>query len=129
MNILQDIKTAIKLTGEIRKARKAGASALQVKPVYTVSVYRLSYWGSTMEGCLFYGRKWQPLRDVFDSFPVETQHSLTFAPKNGEWGNRVRFWQEELRDTLEPNLYHEMISTLLRWCIRCRRRELEEVQA
>ena len=127
MKILQDIATAVKLTGEIRKARKNGASGVHVKPVYTVPVVRLGYWGFTMEGCLFYGPKWQPLRDVFDSFPEETQHALCFAPNAGEWGDRVRFWQRELRSTLEPDLYHEMISTLIQWGIRCRRRALEEV--
>ena len=127
MKILQDIATAVRLTGEVRKARKTGASGVQVKPVYTVPAVRLGYWGFTMEGCLFYGPKWQPLRDVFDNLPEKTQHELTFAPKAGEWGDRVRFWKQELRNTLEPDLYHEMISTLIRWGIRCRRRALEEV--
>ena len=127
MKILQDIATAVRLTGEVRKARKNGASGVHVKPVYTVPVVRLGYWGFTMEGCLFYGPKWQPLRDVFDNLPEKTQHELTFAPKAGEWGDRVRFWKQELRNTLEPDLYHEMISTLIRWGIRCRRRALEEV--
>ena len=95
--------------------------------MYTVPAVRFGYWGFTMEGCLFYGPKWQPLRDVFDNLPEKTQHELTFAPKAGEWGDRVRFWKQELRNALEPDLYHEMISTLIRWGIRCRRRALEEV--
>lgn len=126
MEFLQDIKTAVTVFGEVRKARKAGASALQVKPVYTIPAVHFGYWGFTMEGCLFYGQKWQPLRDVFNSFPEETQHALTFGVKDGEWGDRVRFWKEALRDTLEPDLYHEMIFTLIQWGIRCRRRTLEE---
>ena len=32
MKILQDIATAVRLTGEVRKARKTGASGVQVKP-------------------------------------------------------------------------------------------------
>ena len=126
MKILQDIATAVRLTGEVRKARKTGASGVQVKPVYTVPAVRLGYWGLTMEGCLFYGPKWQPLRDVFDSFPEETQHALCFSPNTGEWGDRVRFWQRELRSTLEPKLYHEMIHTLIQWGIRSRWRALKE---
>ena len=56
MKILQDIATAVRLTGEVRKARKTGASGVhQVKPVYTVPAVRFGYWGFTMEGCLFYG--------------------------------------------------------------------------
>ena len=50
MKILQDIATAVRLTGEVRKARKTGASGVQVKPVYTVPAVRFGYWGFTMEG-------------------------------------------------------------------------------
>jgi len=120
VNILQDVKTAIKLTGEVRKARKAGASGVQLRPVYSVPVLKFSYWGGTMEGCLFCGRKWQAIRDVFDIFDEDTQHALTFVPKNGgAWVDRARFWQRELRPALEPKLYHEAMMILLNWYIRC----------
>ena len=125
MNIFQDVKTVVRLVGEIRGARKAGADAIQIQPVRNIPSYRLSYWGSTMEGCLFYDPKWQPLREVFDSFSENTQHALTFSPKDGEWCDRVRFWQQELRDALEPNLYHEAMRTLLGWYIRCVRARRE----
>lgn len=122
MNILQDIKTAVNVFGEVRKARKNGASAVKVKPVYTVPVLHLSYWGSTMEGCLFYGQKWKPLRDVFDSFDEETQHVLTFAPKEQrEWVDRAKFWEEALRPALEPMLYHEAMIIIDHWYIHCMR--------
>ena len=132
MNILQDIATAVKLTGEVRKARKArkaGADGLQVRRVWSVPVIRCSYWGSTMEGCLFYEKKWKPLRDVFDSFPQETQHALTFTPKDGEWADRARFWQYQLRTAMEPKLYQEAMGILLRWYIHCVRMRREEVTA
>jgi len=126
VNILRDIQTAVRLTGEVRKARKAGASGVQLRPVYSVPVLKFSYWGGTMEGCLFCGRKWQAIRDVFDTFTEETQHALTFSPKDGEWVDRVRFWQRELRPALEPELYHEAILTLVQWCIRCGKMRREE---
>lgn len=119
MNILQDIKTAVKLTGEVRRARKAGASGVQLQRVYSVPVFRLPYWGATMEGCLFYSRKWQPVQDVFDSFDAETQRALTFTPEAGAWTDRARFWQRELRPALEPELYHEAMLILVQWYIRC----------
>lgn len=130
MEFLQDIKTAVAVFGEVRKIRKAGASALLVKPVYTVPAVHFGYWGFTPEGCLFCGEKWQPLRDVFDNFPEETQHALCFVPKDGEWGGRVRFWQRRLRPALEPELYHEAILTLVQWGIRCRcRRRSREAES
>ena len=54
---------------------------------------------------MFYGPKWQPLRDVFDNLPEKTQHELTFAPKAGEWGDRVRFWKQELRNASVVNVF------------------------
>lgn len=68
--------------GGVRKARKAGASGVQLKAVYRVPVLKFSYWGSTPEGCLFHGAKWQPIRDVFDTFSESTQHALTFSQKD-----------------------------------------------
>lgn len=124
MKSLQDIRVAISVFFELRHARAAGKN-VQVKRVYEVPVLRLGYWSATMEGCLFYGAKWHPIWDVFDGLPAETQRALTFAPKDGEWGDRVRFWQQQLRPSLEPELYHEAILTLIQWGIRCRRREAE----
>ncbi len=77
-------------------------------------VLKFSYWGSTSEGCLFHGAKWQPIRDVFDTFSESTQHALTFSKKDGEQANRIRFWQRELRPALESELYHEAIFILVR---------------
>lgn len=124
MNLLQDIRAAAGVFADLRRARANGKN-VRVQRVYRVPVRRLGYWGSTPEGCLFYGQKWQRIRDVFDRLPEETQHALTFAPLDGEWGERVRFWQRELRPVLDPKLYHEAILTLARWGIRCRRRALE----
>ena len=61
---------------------------------------------------------------VFETFPEDVQHRLTFAPKDGEWGDRIRFWQDALRPVLEPHLYYSVIFKLIRWGIRCRRYRL-----
>ena len=129
MNILQDIKTAIKLTGEVRKAREAGASGVQVKPVYTVPAVHFGYWGFTPEACLFYGEKWKPVRDVFKTFPEETQHALTFAPKDDEWTSRVELWEEPLREALSPDMYMEAMAILCDWVFRCMKRRAAEMEA
>ena len=125
--ILQDIKTAAKVFSEVRKAREAGANAVQIKPVYRVPVVNPGYWGFTPEACLFYGRKWQPLRGVFNSFPEETQHALTFAPKDDEWTSRVEFWEKPLREALPPELYAEAMAILCEWVLRCMERRAAEI--
>lgn len=122
MSIFQDVRVAIRLTGEVRKAMKEGASGVKLQKFWDVPFVNFGYWGFTMEACLFSGPKWQPLRDVFNSFNKETQHTLTFTPKDGEWGNRVRFWKKALYPALEPRLYHEAILTIIQWYIQCRRR-------
>ena len=124
MKILQDVATAVKLTGEVRKARKAGADAIKVQPIWTVPMLRIGYWGFTGEACILYGKEFRPVVDVFKTFPEEVQHRLTFSPKDGEWGDRVRFWQDALRPVLEPHLYYAAISRIIRWGIRCRRYRL-----
>lgn len=123
MNILQDIRTAANLFGEVRKARKAGADGFQVRSFRSVPVYHMGYWGGTMEGCLFYGQKWKPIRDVFGSFPEDVQRSLTFTPKgHGEWVERARFWARELKPALQPEMYHEAMLRLIGWYAHCLRR-------
>ena len=124
MSFLQDIKTAVKLTAEVSRARKEGKQ-VKVRTEYAVPFVNFGYWTSTPEACLFCGPERIPIRDFFETLPEDMQHDLTFAPKDGEWGDRVRFWQQQLRPSLEPELYHEAILTLIQWGIRCRRREAE----
>lgn len=128
MNLLQDIGSAVGVFTELRRARAAGKN-IRFQRVYQVPALRLNYWSWTMEDSLFYEKKWLPVRDVFDSFSEDTQRALTFTPKDGEWGDRVRFWQRELRPALDPELYHEAILTLVRWGIQCRRKALAEATA
>lgn len=124
MKILQDVATAVKLTGEVRRARRAGAASVKVQPIWKVPVLHIGYWGFTGEACILYEKEFRAVADVFDSFPEEVQHRLTFAPEDGEWGDRIRFWQDALRPALEPRLYYAAISRIIRWGIRCRRRRL-----
>lgn len=88
-NIFTDVATALKLTGEVRKARKSGADAVKVQPIWEIPVLRTGYWGFTGEACILYGKESKAIVEVFETFPEEVQHRLTFAPKDGEWGDRI----------------------------------------
>lgn len=124
MQILQDIKTAVKVTGEIRKARKAGASAIQVKPVYTLPVLRFGYWTQTMEAAIMRGGDTErAVVKAFEAFPEQVQHDLTFSPKTpGAWAERARFWQQQLRPVLPPKMYYEVMLLFIGRYIHCLRR-------
>lgn len=122
-NIFTDIATAVKVTGEIRKARKAGADAVQVKPGYTVPMLKTTYWTWTMEACLMRGGDAErAVVAVFNALPEPVQHSLTFSPqKAGEWADRARFWQQQLKPALPPEMYHKVMILFISWYAHCLR--------
>lgn len=130
MQILQDIKTAVKLTGEIRKARKEGAG-VEVRKVWRIPVLKSSYWPWTMEACLMRGGETEKaVVAVFDSLPEEVQHSLTFTPeeKPGKWVERARFWQQQLKPALPPEMYHAVMLTYIHWYAHCLRMRSEKAE-
>ena len=126
MNILQDIKTAATVFKEVRRARKEGAAVeTRTRKVWTVPVRKPDYWTWTMEATIFYHGEEKASVAVFDTFPEDVQHALTFGPKRGEWADRVRFWQEHLRPALPPREYHKVMLTLTHWGCHCIRKRLE----
>lgn len=126
MTILQDIKTAVKMTGEIRKARREGAH-IEARKVWTVPMLNTTYWPWTMEACLMCGGAAEKaVIDVFYALPVETQHSLTFTPKEPRgWVERAQFWAEELRPALPSGMYHKVMVLFIGWYARCLRMRKE----
>lgn len=129
MNILQDIKTAAAVYGAVREARKAGADRVRIEPVYKVPCFILApAYLNTMEGCLTWelGRDAdQAVKMVFNALPHETQRRLEYTPEApGEWVDRARFWQQELKPALSPKTYHAVMALFCNWYARCRRRRL-----
>ena len=126
-SIITDIATAAKLIGEIRKAQKDGASAVQIKPVYTVKCFTFApAYFNTMEGCQTHklGRDIDlAVMEVFNSLPYEVQRRLECAPDEPSgWVERARFWQQHLRPVLPPKMYHSVMALLIHWYIHCLRR-------
>ena len=104
------------------KARKHGAT---MKPVRTVPVIDIGYWSWTPEACLTYpdGVR-DAVKAIFYSFNGQLQRSLTFAPDDGEWVERVRMWQTALKPVLTQEQYSATILKILDWAIRCKQRRL-----
>lgn len=116
----------MKLTSEIRKARKAGASVPPIEPAYKVPlVDHTPAWCNTIES----GLTWELGRDadraameVFNGLPYELQRRLEFSPdKPMAWVARARFWQQELRPVLPPKTYHAVMALFANWYARCLR--------
>ena len=124
-NIFKDIATAVRLTEKVRKGRKEGRN-VSLEVAYRLPGINFGYWGFTPEACLFYGGKWKPVRDMFHSFPEETQHALTFTPQDDEWVSRVELWEKPLREALSPELYAEAMVILCEWVLRCMKRRAAE---
>lgn len=133
MQILQDIKTAVKLTGAIRKARKNGADSVQIKPVYTLPCVNL---GPAYLGTIECGLSWQlgketdrAVREVFKRLPHDTQRWLNFTPREpGGWGGRARFWQRELKPVLPADMYHKTLALFIGHYSKCLRKERRSEQ-
>lgn len=120
MNFLQDVKTAAAVFRQAREARKEGKV---IRPVYKVQVIRMGYFTFTMEACLIYSSTFKAVCAVFERLPEDTQHALTFSPKEpGGWAERVRFWQRHLRPALSPKMYHAVMMRFIRHYARCVRR-------
>jgi len=127
VDIFNDIKTAVRLTGEIRKARRDGYR-LEVKKTLSVPVVRFGYWGFTMESSILHGELGKAVRTVFKTLPEGQQHALTFTPEKGEWAARARFWKALLKPVLSSNQYHEAMSKIIGWYVHCVRQNLGVVQ-
>lgn len=130
MNILQDIKTAANMFCEVRKARKAGANSIRVRVAHTIPIYDLApSFYNTIEGGLTWklGRDTsEAVRTVFKGFPYETQRRLEFTPENpGEWAERARFWQQQLKPVLPPKEHHAVMALFIGWYAHCLRMRKE----
>lgn len=115
MNIIQDITTAVKLTGTIRNARESGCTVRLMidapKPI-AKSNRKPNLWSWTMESTLFTGDLGSAIHAVFKEFDEPTQHALTFAPSGKQWTDRIQFWENALRDSLAPSQYAAAMTRL-----------------
>ncbi len=118
MNIFTDIVTAVKLTKEVKRARRLGCRVDTIwTKVFPDKTNKASYWPWTMEFCHFATTELNaPIRAVFETFDEETRHALTFTPENptepAGWIERARFWQQALKPALPPQQYYAAMSEI-----------------
>lgn len=124
MNFFTDIAAASQVFGEIRKARKSGASSVNIKlrRTYTIPMLTCSCnHGETVEGCVlsWYPSLYEGFMSVFDNLPERIQRKLVFSPKHGEYVDRARFWKERLCSALPPKQYHDAMVLIIRHYVKC----------
>lgn len=124
-NILSDIGTAARLFKEIRQVRE-DKKTLEIKQCARVSCYKLSpAFLDTVEGCTLVGHNYklyESVKPIFDTFSYDEKRMLAFAPKDGDFIERVQFWQNALKYTIEPTLYHVVIFTIIQRFIHIKQR-------
>lgn len=126
MQLLHDVKTAIRFTKQLRSARTQGADRIEARPVWTVPQRNLSLWGATMEFCILANHASAETRHavcgIFDTLPKETQYALTFTPKAPEeWTARTAFWRHLLRPALPEKDFYHVMGCLEHWYAHCKR--------
>jgi len=127
-NIFSDIKTAVKLTGEISKARKSGADSVkvEVKPMRTLPTFTIGpAFLDTPEGsCLWNCGQdiYRPARDIYRALPYETRREIACGNVTAA---RARFWQTELRNAMPPEDYHRAMLAILSHLRKVRKRQIE----
>lgn len=122
-NIFTDIRTAVNLTRDIRRARRDGYQ-VGIHRFREVAAFNPGYWGFTIEfPLLVHDREAaKAVKAVFLSLPASVQHDLTMSPeKPGEAMERARFWRRQLAPALPPKMYHAVMVKFVRWYAYCLR--------
>ena len=120
---LGDVRTTASMYKHVKEARKAGAAAIDLQPVWKVSIVNTGIgFLDTVEGSVLSGLRsvYRPVREAFDRLPYETQHALSFAPKDGEYLERVRLFKSLLCGQVPEQVCHRAMGVIIRWYRVCR---------
>ena len=118
--MFENIRDTAALYPEVKRALADGAAAVSVQPVWARPRVKPRSVGfiNTVEGGVLYNcgkAVFEPAKAVFDAFPYELQHQLSFSPKPGQLMERAAFWKAALIDMVPPPVYHKaMAATLIR---------------
>ena len=117
-NLIKDIKTAVSLFLEMRKARKDGEEiVLEEKKV--LPVIRSGGFYNTVEGCVLshYDGICDIASKAFGELPDEAKYQLQFVPKSGEYKQRADLWRAILRPAMTDAQYHTAMKAIVNWYI------------
>lgn len=122
-----DLQTAVGLFTDMRKARKKGEE-VEVRKYKQFPSIQSGGFCNTVEGCVL---SWLDRKIVdkvqvaFDELPDDIKYLLQFAPKDGEFIDRAKFWRCLLRSVLTNEESRIAMMRILRWYIHIKHREME----
>lgn len=125
-NIITDIKTAVKMFTEIRKARKEGA-AVEVRQCQQLPFIRCGGFYNTVEGLTlaYLDRKIvDSSQEAFNGLSEDVKNLLYFSPKDGEFTDRANFWRYLLEPVLTAEELRAAMICILRWYIHIKHMHL-----
>ena len=117
-NLINDIKTTVNLFLDIRKSRKDGSEiVLEKKRVFPI--IQTGGFYNTVEGCTlsWYKEICDVAEAAFDELPDEVKYELQFAPKSGEFKDRVNLWRAILKPVMTDIQYYTAIKAIIDWYI------------
>lgn len=116
MKLLGDIKAAARVFKQIRQARKTGAE-VEVRHTAEIQVLRSApSFFCTVEGCalaVFDFEVAEKAQAVFKRLDYDTKMQLAFAPENGEFVERAKFWQDVICKVLPGQQGHRAMKAIL----------------
>lgn len=123
-NLVTDVKTAVNLFRDMRKERKNGCD-IEVRKVAEMPIINCGpTFLNTVEGCRLMNGEYsvyQNVKQVFDRLSYEEKHKLEFAPKDGEFIARARFWRSVLKPVMDSKQYRTSMYLILDWYIQNKR--------
>jgi len=126
MHIVTDIKAAVKIFSEIRKARKEGAE-VKVRQCRQLPFVRCGGFYNTVEGLtLSYLDKKivDSSQEAFNGLTEDVKDLLYFSPKDGEFADRANFWRYLLELVLTAEEMRTAMICILRWYIHIKHMHL-----
>lgn len=129
-NILSDLKPSARLFLDIRKERKNGTEIVVEKKKVLPLIQTGGFYG-TVEGCTLSHLDRAIVikaQEAFKELPDEIKHQLQFAPKDGEFIERVRFWRDILNTSMTKKQCHIAVCNIIHWYICIKQMHKEEAR-
>ena len=125
-NIVTDMKAAVNLFKDMRKARKEGI-AVEVRQCQQLPFIRCGGFYNTVEGLtLSYLDKKiaDNSQEAFNRLSEDVKNLLYFSPKDGEFADRANFWRYLLEPVLTAEELRTALICILRWYIHIKHMHL-----
>lgn len=126
--LLSDIKTSLELFKNMRQIRKNGGSSIEVVQKVQIPLVKLgpglydTVEGSVLSQCE--KAVIDAALEAFGQLPYEEKHRLCFAPRDGEYLQRAKYWKRLLEPELTPKQCRTATMHILHWFIHVKKEDV-----